>query len=371
MAAPRRIKFIYAGGTIGMRAGLAGSLVAPKSDQDFRAACLPTIDEWQRRSPVTVEYEFFTGKDSTNMTPDDWQALHARVLSAQQAGFDAVTLVHGTDTLAYTACALAFGFCGREAGTSALRIPIVMTGAQTPIFEFGSDGVFNLQNLFRTAMAAIELGAADVVVNFGYEVLLGTRALKVSERAFAAFQSPAELGRAGFIDAYGVHLLAHRLHTRSSRPPPEAQSRFGRGVAVVDLGPGAEPEILDGLVKSGAVKVLVLKTPGEGNVCSEGGYSLLPFIRRAAEQYGVPILVASKFLGGAVGRMEYELGRAALDAGAIPCYDTNECAVEVKVRWLLGNNLASSVDAMRRAMATSYAGEVGAPPAAGVQERGR
>jgi L-asparaginase len=358
MAEKVKIRFFYAGGTIGMQQNAEGSLVAPSSDAEFRAACLHAMQEWQTRNNVEVEYEFFTGKDSTNMTPDDWQAMLYRVNEAQEEGYDAVCFAHGTDTLVYTASAIAFGLRGREIGKSALRIPVVLTGSQNPIFEFGGDGNFNLQNLFRTALEAIKHSVADVMINFGYDVFLGCRAIKVSERAFNAFEAPSELGRVGFIDAFGVHLLLHRLTRKQDTEKGEIQPKFSKGVLIIDLGPGTEPGMLESLVKNGGVMAMVMKSPGEGNICTEGTYNMLPFVRMATERCKVPILIASKFLGGAVGRAHYELGRAALEAGAIACYDTNDCAVEVKVRWLLGNGIATNVAEVRRSMQTNYIGEV-------------
>jgi L-asparaginase len=361
MTHPQRIKFIYAGGTIGMKAGSDGSLVPPQSDAAFRSACLPLIRDWQTKHGIEVDYEYYAAKDSTNMTPDDWQAMLTRTAQAQASGYDAVTFAHGTDTMAYTATALALGFHGRNPGKSALRIPIVITGAQNPIYEFGGDGALNVQNAFRTARVAIEAGVNDVLIAFGDEVFLGCRAVKVSERAFRAFESPVEAGRVGHIDAYGVHLQLHRLRLKSSFEESALEPKFGKGMLVIDLGPGVEPALLESVLKTKAVSAIVMKSLGEGNVCSEGAYSLLPFIRIATEQYQIPILIASKFLGGAVGRAQYAPGRAALDAGAIACHDTTDCAVEVKVRWLLGNGIASTIADLRKAMATSYAGEVSPP----------
>ncbi len=359
--ARKRIRFFYSGGTIGMQPGADGSLGPPHNDEDFRAACLPVVRNWQEHNDVEVDYEFLTAKDSMNMTPDDWQSLLYRAWDAQEAGYDAVCIAHGTDTLVYSAAALAFGFHDKDPQTSALRIPIVLTGAQNPIYEFGGDGSFNLQNLFRTAKAAMDLNVADVLINFGYDVLSGCRAIKVSERSFNAFEAPSEIGKVGVIDAFGVHLLPHRLKCLTSTDKTASiQPRFSRGVMVVDLAPGTEPGLLDNMIRSGGVMAMILKSLGEGNVCTEGAYNMIPFIENAVKRYRTPILIASKYLGGAVGRAHYASGRAPLEAGAIACYDTTDCAVEVKVRWLLGNGIASSIDDVRKAMATNFLGEVSA-----------
>lgn len=356
----KKICFIYAGGTIGMRATKDGVLVPVGSDADFRNTLLPVVEQWAGGANITVEYRFLTAKDSTNMSPDDWSGLITQIRALQTEGFAAVAIVHGTDTMAYTATAIALGMHGDSDTASGLSIPVVLTGAQNSIHVFGGDSVFNLQNLFRTIDSCLKHNVADVVINFSHQVLLGCRALKVSERSFNAFDSPSEAGRVGYIDAYGVHLRAERLAKKPSTLG-EIRPKFEKGVVVLDISPGTEPEILRAMLKVSGVKAVILKTPGEGNVCTEGDYSLLPFIETAVSKYKIPILIASKFAAGAVGRGDYEGGRRALDAGAIACFDTTDCAVEVKVRWLLGNGIARDTDSLRSAMAKSFVGEVTPP----------
>jgi L-asparaginase/Glu-tRNA(Gln) amidotransferase subunit D len=96
-------------------------------------------------------------------------------------------------------------------------------------------------------------------------------------------------------------------------------------------------------------------------VCSEGQYNLLPVIKQATEEYLVPIFITTKFAGGSAVATHYETGVAAIKAGGIPCYDHTDVAVDVKVRWLLGNGIAARIDDFRTAMKTSYAGEVTPP----------
>lgn len=354
----KKIKFYYAGGTIGMRPDANGLLGPPHGDNDFKETCLPIVRSWQASNDIEVDYEFITAKDSMNMTPDDWQSIIYRAYDAQENGYDAVCIAHGTDTMVYTASALAFGFHDRVSNLSTLKIPIVLTGAQNPIFMFGGDAPFNLQNLFRTAKAAIDIGVADVLINFGYEVLKGCRTTKVSERAFNAFESPSEVGKVGFIDANGVHLFAHRLNKKSQSSSGTIQPKFSRGVVIVDLAPGTEPGLLENMIRGGGVMAMILKSLGEGNVCIEGAYNMIPFIESAIKKYQTPILIASKYLGGSVGTAHYESGKLPLDAGAISCFDTTDCAVEVKVRWLLGNGVATTIDELRKAMRHNFVGEV-------------
>ena len=159
---------------------------------------------------MDIIFEFVTAKDSTNMTPNDWEKLIFRIKKAQdEEGYNAVAIAHGTDTLTYTATALTLALHGKE-GKSGLRIPVCITGAQNPIYEPGGDGKFNLENLFRTLNTAIDLGVSDVLINFWDNVFLGCRTLKMSEKEFNAMDSPA-FPKVGTIDANGVDLNVNLL----------------------------------------------------------------------------------------------------------------------------------------------------------------
>src|SRR3989344_839067 len=177
--ATKRILFLYNGGTIGqIPENLDGQivLVPPKDSEIFRKACEPTIEKLKKDMDIT--FEFVTAKDSTNMTPNDWEKLIFRVKKAQDdENYDGVAIAHGTDTLAYTATALSLALHGREPDKSGLRIPVCINGAQNPIYEPGGDGRFNLENLFRTLDEAIDNNVADVLVSFWDKVLLGCRSL--------------------------------------------------------------------------------------------------------------------------------------------------------------------------------------------------
>src|SRR3990167_10159465 len=151
MANKKRVLFLYNGGTIGLVAEKHDGqtvLMPPKDSKVFQNACEPTIAALGKEMEIT--FEFVTAKDSSNMTPNDWERLIFRIKKAQdEEGYDGVAIVHGTDTLAYTATALSLALHGKTPQVSGLRIPICITGAQNPIYEPVGDGKFNLENLFR------------------------------------------------------------------------------------------------------------------------------------------------------------------------------------------------------------------------------
>ena len=270
-------------------------------------------------------------------------------------------IVHGTDTLAYTATALALALHGKVPGKSGLRIPICLTGAQNPIYSPGGDGRFNVENLFRTLNEAIAAELADVMVNFWDVILLGCRSLKMSERKFDAFQSPS-FPIVGSIDSNGVHLSKHLMwKKKDSSDKLEIAPKFGRGVISFELSPGIDPNVILGFITNGGVSAMILKSLGEGNVCSEGQYNLLPVLRQASNEYMTPMFITTKFAGGSAVATHYEVGFEAIKAGGIPCFDHTDVAVDVKVRWLIGNAICSTIDDFRNAMKTSFAGEVTPP----------
>ncbi|MBI2141516.1 asparaginase [Candidatus Woesearchaeota archaeon] len=359
----KKILFLYNGGTIGQvpeeRDGQI-VLVPPKDSTIFQSACEPAIEKVKKDADVV--FEFVTAKDSTNMTPNDWEKLIFRIKKAQdEEGYDAVGIAHGTDTLAYTATALAMALHGKTPGKSGLRIPVCLTGAQNPIYAPGGDGRFNVENLFRTLNEAVEEGIADVMVNFWDVVLLGCRSLKMSERKFDAFQSPS-YPPVGVIDSNGVHLSKNLLRKKKdSSEKLEIAPKFGRGVISFELSPGIDPNVVLGFITNGGVSAMILKSLGEGNVCSEGQYNLLPVLKQATTEYMTPMFITTKFAGGSAVATHYEVGFEAIKAGGIPCFDHTDVAVDVKVRWLLGNGICSTIEDFKTAMRTNFAGEVTPP----------
>jgi len=356
----KRILFLYNGGTIGQVTELRDNhvvLVPPKDGKVFQDVCEPIIQRFNKT--MEIVFEIVTTKDSTNMTPNDWEKLIFRIKKAQdEEKYDAVAIAHGTDTLPYTAMALALALHGKNPKQSGLRIPVCITGAQNPIYQEGGDGRFNLENLFRTIEEAITQEIADVMVNFWNRVLLGCRTVKVSEKQFDAMHSPA-YPDVGSIDASGVHLDQSLLRQKKQAADRlNLAPKFGRGVVSFELTPGIEPSLILGFITSGGVSAMILKSLGEGNVCSEGEFSLLPTIKQATQEYMTPIFITTKFTGGNAIASHYETGFEAVRAGGIACYDHTDVAVDVKVRWLIGNGICSSIDDYRKAMEIDYAGEV-------------
>lgn len=357
----KRILFLFNGGTIGQQYKKTQNgemiLFPPKDETDFKKVCEPIIQKFIEK--FDIDFELVTTKDSTNMTPNDWEKLIFRIKKAQDSeNYDAVGIVHGTDTLPYTAIALSLSLHGKTPKKSGLRIPICITGAQNTIHQTGGDARFNLENLFRTLEEAIKLEVADVITNFWNRILLGCRTLKVSEKNFDAMSSPA-YEDVGEIDSSGVYLKTHLLRLKKDADKKlSIAPKFGRGVVGLELTPGIEPSVISGFITGGGISAMILNSLGEGNVCTEAEYNLIPMIKQATEEYMTPIFITTKFVGGNASSSHYEVGIRAIEAGGITCFDHTDVAVDVKVRWLIGNGLCSSIEDFRKAMATNFAGEV-------------
>lgn len=341
------------GGTISMVPDSQGILKPAKKVEEI-INLVPMI-----REMADVSFMELENRDSTNLTPKHWTKL-SRVIGNinKQNSYDCTGIIvtHGTDTMAYTASAVALAL-GRG-----LQIPVVFTGAQLPLVAFGTDARFNLENATKTVLEAHEKGIAEVMITFSDKVLRGARSIKTSEAKFPAFDSPA-YPYLGLITATGVSFEPH-AQRRLEDVPLELKPKFASGVVTVDLSPGVDPKILQLILRSGLCKGIVLKSLGSGNVPSEGVYSLLPLIREATREHRIPVLVATKFVGGHTNMDIYEPGQQALRVGAIPAGDMTDVMAQVKLMWLLArqewpwglneNNLTST----REGIMTNYIGEI-------------
>jgi L-asparaginase len=347
------------GGTIAMVPDEQGVLKPAKSIEEM-VEMVPTLKDMAEVDLVQLE-----NKDSTNITPKHWKRLTRRIEDQlRKREYQGIIVTHGTDTLAYTAGAVALAL-GRG-----LKIPIVFTGSQKPLVEPGTDARSNLENAMQTVIQAEKEGIAEVMITFADKVLRAARAIKISESKFQAFESPAYPPLAT-IDATGVHFASHAL-TRTGYPL-EVKPEFNRHVVTLDLVPGLNPNIVKSIIRSENCRGLLLKSLGAGNVPSEGAYSLLPVIQEATTKYNIPVLVATKFVGGITHMEMYEPGKKALDMGAIPTGDMTDVMSQVKLMWLLrtqtnlgrhkrqrsgGFHNEIDLDKIRSLVSTNYVGEI-------------
>lgn len=337
----KKILILAHGGTIVMTT--ENGVLVPAT-QDSILQIVPSLGEVADITFVALE-----NIDSTNVNPTHWTKLILEIQKAHSE-FDAIIITHGTDTMAYTAGAVSIA-CGRG-----LKIPIVFTGSQKSLREFGSDARFNLENAMKVALRAIELRIAEVMIVFSDHVLRGCRAIKTSESRFDAFDSPAFPWLAR-IDAGNTVNFIPETFKVDENIPFDVNPHFQRNILSVELVPGFEPAILRAVMYSGNCKGLLLKSLGAGNVPDIGEYSIIPVIKEAVEKCKIPVLVSTKFVGGKTIMNMYGPGKAAFDAGAIPTGDMTDVMSQVKFMWALVNGF-NTRDALLNILNKNLVGEV-------------
>jgi L-asparaginase len=327
-----RILVLHTGGTLMMKPAGGGGLRPDAYGRDLLAE-LPIL---ARAADVTTRILF--DLDSGDMQPEHWVALARAVHGAlSEEGFDGVVVVHGTDTLSYSASALALML-------GPLPRPVVLTGAQRPLVEVRTDA---RQNLVDAVLAAT-LPIPEVCVAFASRVLRGARSMKRDSWALAAFDSPscaplAELG----VD---VEVASHVRPAAKELAPfdPRLEPR----VLAVRIFPGLDPALVAGALRVG-VKGLVLEAYGTGNFPKLAG-SLIPALDEARER-GVPVLVVSQCPRGVVDMGRYAGGAAAAAAGAISGGDMTVEAALAKM--MIGLGRTSSLTELRAWLERDVVGE--------------
>ncbi|MEJ2291406.1 MAG: type I asparaginase, partial [Deinococcales bacterium] len=266
--------------------------------------------------------EFDPLLDSADMGPKDWERIARAILERYEA-FDGFVLLHGTDTMAYTASALSFLLDG-------LAKPVVLTGSQIPLIEPRSDA---RENLVTSLLLAAREELAEVCLYLNGLVLRGNRSTKVSASGFDAFASPNEppLGTAG---------VTLELRRELLRPPQLGPLRVTRladvSVAALRLFPGVRPELVRNLLAP-PVAGLVLESYGSGNAPSRDEALLEAFA--AATARGVVIVNCTQCLRGRVDMGGYVGGGRLREAGVISGSDMTAEAALTKLMWLLSLGL--------------------------------
>jgi L-asparaginase len=308
-----RLLLVHTGGTLMMRSAGAWEALAPDVYTQDLLAELPVL-----RKIADIETRILFNLDSSNIQPHHWVELGRAVHTALASGeFSGVVVVHGTDTMAYTASALAFLLPG-------LDRPVVLTGSQTPLVDVRSDARANLVDACELATMEIP----EVGIAFGSQLLRGCRASKLDAWGLSAFGSPscpplAELG-------VGVRIGGHVLPKRPLAPFDE---RIEPRVLSVRIFPGLDARLLQGALAAG-VRGLVIEAFGAGNVPVLEN-SLVPVIESARER-DVPTVIVSQSPRGAVDLRRYEGGAAAARAGAIAAGDMTPEAAVTKLMVTLG-----------------------------------
>lgn len=314
MTPSQNLLVLYTGGTIGMEMSESG--LAPASGFEARLKAEQALHP-ERPAPAWRFRELSPPIDSANMRQANWLAMRDAIVQAvDEEGFDAVLLLHGTDTLAYSAAALSFLLLG-------IQVPIVLTGSMLPAGAAGSDA---WPNLFG-ALAALDQGCLPGVhLYFDGHLLHGARASKMKSEAFDAFVTMAR-------PRHGVHeeTLPAALYYR--------QPRREVTLAVQPLFPGLTATQLQAALASGA-EALLLECYGSGTGPSDDP-AILAALREARER-GVVLAAISQCPLGHVDFEVYAAGSALAEAGLISGGGMTREAALGKLFTLLGAGLSRS-----------------------------
>jgi L-asparaginase len=329
---------LYTGGTIGMGHGPDGALVP--LDLRQLGDHLPFI----RRLPIGLTLATFADPiDSSAMGTPDWIAMSDAIVE-HAPGHAGVVVLHGTDTMAYTASALSFLLDGVD-------IPIVLTGAQRPVTELRSDGRENL--VTAMAIAAGHLRGAplvpEVTIFFDDVLLRGNRAVKVHADSYRGFASPNYPALA----TAGVTIDVDTTLVRAPGTGPiRRHGGISDAVTALRLHPGLNEHALQAILDQPGLRGVVLEAYGAGNGPTEAWFV---DALRAAVARGVTVVVTTQCrAGGVIGGL-YATGSALLATGAIPAGDMTFEASITKLMVLVDRH---NPDDVRRLMQQDLAGEL-------------
>jgi L-asparaginase len=331
-----RIVVLFCGGTLVMEENEHGVWQVPPRDR----AVENLLSLEPRLSDIAdLEVAYVDNIDSANITPEHWDRM-AREIASRCDSHDGFVVTHGTDTMAYTASALSFAL--KDIGK-----PVILTGAQIPGRFIETDARRNFVNAVR--IATMDLGGVYIV--FDRSIILGARATKVSESKLSAF---ASINRepAGEIRA-DVRIRDHAR--RRGGGPLRLETGFEANITVATLFPGISVSMLLDILETGTAG-LVLRAYGTGNIA----HKYLEVVEKARD-LAVPVVVTSQCLEGATRMERYEVGKLALDAGAIQAFDMSMEAIITKLMWVLRRTREpSEVGGLMR---TDLVGEVRPHPA--------
>lgn len=317
------VLLIYTGGTIGMVENpQTGSLEA--FDFDHLNNHLPEL----QRFKFQVDHIVFDPPiDSSEITPEHWKRM-VYMIEENYDKYDGFVILHGTDTMAYTASALSFMI-------ENLSKPIVLTGAQLPIGKLRTDAKENLITALEIAADKDAQGNAivpEVCIFFQNDLLRGNRATKVNADNFNAFKSYncPNLGKSGIQIIYDRKVILQPNFDKKVR----FHYRLDPRIATLKLFPGIDRQTVETILTLKNVKAIILETYGSGNA------PLLPWfldLIRETVKRGIIVLNISQCKIGSVNMQRYETGQELLKAGVISGFDSTFEAAIAKLMFLIGH----------------------------------
>lgn len=338
-----KILMIYTGGTIGMKENPLTKALEP-FDFNHLIENVPKL----KKLDYDIHYHQFKKPiDSSDMNPEHWAQI-VKVIAENYPDYDGFVVLHGTDTMAYTASALSFML-------QQLSKPVIITGSQLPIGEVRTDGEENLITALQIAAAKDSAGlpmVREVAILFENYLWRGNRSTKRSADNFNAFRSNnyPELAKIGL----GISFNREALWRSPVKAAPlDAHYEMDTNVLFLDLFPGIREEVVRHMLNTPGLKAVVLKTFGAGNAPGEKWLS--EAISEAVKD-GKIVLNITQCPNGEVNPFRYKSGLGLAQTGVVPGHDLTSEAAITKLMYLLGRGL--SADEVKHYMQYNLCGEM-------------